>query len=94
MRRLVERQFTGELRVVNNLETAFKSAGADILSAKILLIFLGLPGVALAAYLSKFAAELFAEAQRREFGLLRTRGATPRQIIAIANAGRRCRTSM
>lgn len=86
LRRLVERQFTGQLRVVNNLETAFKSAGADILSAKILLIFLGLPGVALAAYLSKFAAELFAEAQRREFGLLRTRGATPRQIMAIVAA--------
>ncbi|MBA3869970.1 MAG: hypothetical protein H0X30_12555, partial [Anaerolineae bacterium] len=86
LRRLIERQFTGQLRVVDNLETAFKSAGSDILSAKILLIFLGLPGVALAAYLSKFAAELFAEAQRREFGLLRTRGATPRQIMAIVAA--------
>jgi putative ABC transport system permease protein len=86
MRRLIERQFTGQLRVTNNLESAFKSAGSDILSAKILLIFLGLPGVALAAYLSKFAAELFAEAQRREFGLLRTRGATPRQIMAIVAA--------
>jgi len=83
LRRTLERQFTGQLRVTNNLESAFTSAGSDVLSAKILLIFLGLPGVALAAYLSKFAAELFAEAQRREFGLLRTRGATPRQITAI-----------
>src|SRR6185503_10580053 len=41
------------------------------------------PGVALAAYLSKFAAELFAESQRREFSLLRTRGATPAQITGI-----------
>ncbi len=86
LRRTIERQFTGQLRVTNNLEAAFKSAGSDVLSAKILLIFLGLPGVALAAYLSKFAAELFAEAQRREFGLLRTRGATPRQITAIVAA--------
>jgi len=86
LRRTVERQFTGQLRVSNNLESAFKSAGSDVLSAKILLIFLGLPGVALAAYLSKFAAELFAEAQRREFGLLRTRGATPKQITAIVAA--------
>lgn len=86
LRRTVERQFTGQLRVTNNLESAFKSAGAEVLSAKILLIFLGLPGVALAAYLSKFAAELFAEAQRRELGLLRTRGATPRQITAIVAA--------
>lgn len=86
LRRTIERQFTGQLRVANNLEAAFKSAASDVLSAKILLIFLGLPGVALAAYLSKFAAELFAEAQRREFGLLRTRGATPRQITAIVAA--------
>ncbi len=57
-----------------------------MLSAKILLIFLGLPGVALAAFLSKFASELFSESQRREFGLLRTRGATPRQITAIVAA--------
>jgi putative ABC transport system permease protein len=83
LRRTVERQFTGQLRVVNNLESAFKSAGSDVLSAKILLIFLGFPGVALAAYLSKFAAELFSEAQRREFALLRTRGATPRQITTL-----------
>src|SRR5581483_8621328 len=62
---------------------AFKSARADVLAAKILFIFLGLPGVALAAYLSKFAAELFADAQRRELSLLRTRGATPGQITAI-----------
>ena len=86
LRRTIERHFTGQLRVTNNLESAFTSAGADVLSAKILLIFLGLPGVALAAYLSKFAAELFAEAQRRELGLLRTRGATPRQIIGIVAA--------
>jgi putative ABC transport system permease protein len=59
---------------------------ADVLSAKILLIFLGLPGVALAAYMVKFAAELFADAQRREIGLLRTRGATPGQITAIIAA--------
>ena len=51
-----------------------------MLAAKILFIFLGLPGVALAAYLAKFAAELFADAQRREISLLRTRGATPAQI--------------
>jgi len=83
LRREVERQFSGQLKAVNNLSGAFKSAKADVLSAKILFIFLGLPGVALAAYLAKFAAELFAEAQRREISLLRTRGATPLQIGGI-----------
>jgi len=86
LRRQVERLFPGQLKATNNLSGAFKVAQADVLSAKILFIFLGLPGVALAAYLSRFAAELFAEAQRREIGLLRTRGATPGRITAIVAA--------
>jgi putative ABC transport system permease protein len=83
MRRSVERQFSGQLKAVDNLASAFNNAKADVLSAKILFIFLGLPGVALAAYLAKFAAELFAEAQRREISLLRTRGTSPVQIGSI-----------
>lgn len=83
LRREVERQFSGQLKAVDNLAGAFNSAKADVLSAKILFIFLGLPGVALSAYMAKFAAELFAEAQRREISLLRTRGAAPTQVTAI-----------
>lgn len=83
LRRQVERQFSGQLKAVDNLSGALKTAKADVLSAKLLFIFLGLPGVALAAYLSKFAADLFAEAQRREISLLRTRGAAPAQITGI-----------
>jgi putative ABC transport system permease protein len=83
LRRQLERQFPGQIKSVDNLSGAFKTANADVLSAKILFIFLGLPGVALAAYLAKFAAELFADAQRREISLLRTRGATPKQITSI-----------
>ncbi len=86
LRRQVERQFPGQIKAVDNLSGALTAAKADVLSAKILFIFLGLPGVALAAYLSKFAADLFADAQRREIGLLRTRGASPRQITAIVAA--------
>jgi len=83
LRRLVERQFPAQFKAMDNLSGAFKTAQGDVLAAKILFIFLGLPGVALAAYLSKFAAELFADAQRREISLLRTRGATPAQITSI-----------
>jgi len=83
LRRSVERLFPGQLKSSDNLSSAFKAAKGDVLAAKILFIFLGLPGVALAAYLSKFAAELFAESQRREISLLRTRGATPAQITGI-----------
>lgn len=83
LRRGVERLFPGQLKSTDNLSGAFKAAKGDVLAAKILFIFLGLPGVALAAYLSKFAAELFAESQRREISLLRTRGVTPAQITGI-----------
>ena len=83
LQRAIERPYPGLIKALDNLSKAFKTARADVLSAKILFIFLGLPGVALAAYLSKFAAELFADAQRRELSLLRTRGATQRQITAI-----------
>ena len=83
LRRGVERQFPGDLKAVDNIAGALKAAKSDVLSAKILFVFLGLPGVLLAAYLSKFAAEIFAEARRREISLLRTRGAKPRQIGGI-----------
>lgn len=83
LRRAVERQFSGQLKATDNLASAFKTAGSDVLAAKILFIFLGLPGVALTAYLAKFAAELFADAQRREMSLLRTRGATPPQVAGV-----------
>ena len=83
LRRGVERQFPGDLKAVDNLSRTFKAAKGDVLAAKILFIFLGLPGVALAAYLTRFAAALFADDQRRELALLRTRGATPRQILLI-----------
>lgn len=83
LRRQAERAFPGQIKATNNLYTALTNVKGDVLTAKILFIFLGLPGVALAAYLSKFAAELFAEAQRRELSLLRMRGATTRQITTI-----------
>lgn len=83
IRRSIERQLPGQLKAVDNLSGALKSAKGDVLSAKILFVFLGLPGVALAAYLSKFAAELFTASQRREISLLRTRGAKPSQITII-----------
>lgn len=83
LRRQVERAFPGQIKAQDNLSGALKAAKADVLAAKLLFIFLGLPGVALAAYLAQFAAELFADAQRRELSLLRTRGATPAQLLGI-----------
>ncbi|HUW68669.1 MAG TPA: ABC transporter permease [bacterium] len=83
LRRSIERLFSGRIKAVDNLSGALATATSDVLSARILFIFLGLPGILLAAWLSKFAAELFADSQRREISLLRTRGARPVQIGSI-----------
>jgi putative ABC transport system permease protein len=77
-------QFPGEIRVTNNLGDALTKAKSDALWAKLLFLFLGMPGVALAAYLSKYATDLLTGPQRQEISLLRARGATPRQIL-VAN---------
>lgn len=82
--RTLERQLTGQITITNNLGDALNAAKSDALTAKILFIFLGLPGVALAAFLVRYAGELYGEAQRREIGLLRARGASSRQVLAIA----------
>ncbi len=74
-------QFPGEITVANNLGDALAAAKSDALWAKLLFLFLGMPGVALAAYLAKYATELISGPQRQEISLLRARGATPRQIL-------------
>lgn len=81
MRRSFEKQFPGEIKITNNLADALKQAKSDILWAKLLFLFLGMPGVTLAAYLSKYATDLLTGPQKQEIGLLRARGASPRQIL-------------
>jgi putative ABC transport system permease protein len=82
LRRQLERQASGQLRITDNLATAFTNAGGDVVAARLLFVFLGLPGVLLAAYLAQAAAGLVSEAQRRDIALLRARGAGPRRLLA------------
>jgi putative ABC transport system permease protein len=81
LRRTVERVAPGQITVVDNLSDALTSAGKDTVLAKVLFIFLGLPGVLLAAYLSRYAGGLLAEAQRRERATLRARGIRPAMLL-------------
>jgi len=81
LRRSMEKQFPGEITITNNLADSIQQAAKDVLWAKLLFLFLGMPGVVLAAYLSKYATDLLTGPQRQEIGLLRARGATPRQIM-------------
>lgn len=83
LRRALERPFPGQVRVQNNLFKKLDNAKKDILAAKMLFIFLALPGVLLAAYLSKYAVELSGEERRRELSLLRVRGAGTREVLLI-----------
>lgn len=75
--------FPGELAFTNNVGDALKAAGSDALWAKLLLLFLGMPGVALAAYLATYANDLLTSPRRREIALLRSRGTGPGQLLTI-----------
>ncbi len=86
LRRQLERLAPGQVRILNNLDETIGKVKEDVLWAKILLIFLAGPGILLAAYLSRYATANLIAAQRRELALLRARGATPRQVVAIITA--------
>jgi len=83
LRLALEKLYPGELRVTDNLFAAIETVKNDVLWAQILFVFLAIPGVLLAGYLSRYAAEALVEQQRREFALLRARGASGEQIIQI-----------
>jgi putative ABC transport system permease protein len=83
LRRSLESPFPGQVRVTNNLSRKLDNAKKDILAAKMLFIFLTLPGIALGAYLSKYATELSSEPLRREISQLRVRGAGSREVLLI-----------
>ncbi len=69
--------------VVDNLGARLLGVRADALYARVLLLFLGLPGVLLAALLTLAVAASDAERRRREEGLLRVRGASTAQILRL-----------
>ncbi len=81
LKRSIERLAPGQVSVIDNLSEALTAARSDTILAKILFLFLGLPGVLLAAYLSRYAGGLLAQAQRRERATLRARGAQPNHLL-------------
>jgi putative ABC transport system permease protein len=83
LRSQLERQAPGQVKITDNLSSALTNAARDVVSARLLFVFLGLPGVLLAAYLARYSASLVTEAQRRDVALLRARGLAPRDVLAI-----------
>jgi putative ABC transport system permease protein len=82
----VELKLTGAGLVGNNLAAKLASARSDSLYAQILFLFLGLPGTVLAGLLTTAVAAAGADRRRRDQALLRTRGASTRQLVRLALA--------
>jgi putative ABC transport system permease protein len=85
LRHVLERTPTpGSIVVSDNAFEPLTEASADATNAKILFVLLGIPGALVAAALGLAAQSALAEAQRREDGLLRLRGATEAQLARLA----------
>ncbi|TFV91085.1 FtsX-like permease family protein [Blastococcus sp. CT_GayMR16] len=84
--RNTELTLTGAGIVGDNLAATLGAAREDALYAQILFLFLGLPGAVLAGLLTTSVAGAGRQRRQREQALLRTRGATHRQALALAAA--------
>lgn len=80
----LEVKLAGTGLVGDNLAATLGAARGDALYAEVLFLFLGLPGAVLAGLLTATVANAGADRRRREQALLRTRGATTRQLVQIA----------
>ncbi len=76
-------QVAGGALVGNNLGAALSAAREDALYAQLLILLLGVPGLALAAVVAALVVALRGERRRREVALLRLRGAGPGQLLRI-----------
>jgi putative ABC transport system permease protein len=84
IRNSLERSFPGRIRFVDNLSEGLETASGDALYAEALFIMLAVPGALLALGLAYLAALGTVDRDRRELALLRARGASRRQLLAMA----------
>jgi putative ABC transport system permease protein len=82
----VETNLAGGGVVGDNLGAALDKARQDALYAQLLFLFLGGPGAVIAGLVTASIAAAGADRRRREAALLRTRGASTRQLVAVALA--------
>lgn len=81
--RNLEVTLAGAGLVGDNLGATLAAARSDALYAQVLFLFLGLPGAVLAGLLTVAVARSGADRRRREYALLRTRGATTRDLVKL-----------
>jgi putative ABC transport system permease protein len=82
--RNLETRLAGGGLVGDNLGSALDQARKDALYAQLLFLFLGVPGAILAGMVTASIASAGAGRRRRDAALLRTRGASTRQLVRIA----------
>jgi putative ABC transport system permease protein len=82
--RNAELTLAGTGMVGDNLAATLDTAREDALYAQVLFLFLGLPGAVLAGLLTTAVAGAGRQRRRREQALLRTWGATHRQVLGLA----------
>lgn len=73
----------GEDFLLDHISNTLKVATDDAKVAKQMFIFLGLPGVILAAILAAYAGLVLSSAQRREQATLRIRGASRKHLLSM-----------
>ena len=76
----------GRAAVADNLASKLASVRGDALYARVLFLFLGLPGLVVAALLTLGIADSGAVRRRQQQALLRTRGASVPMILKLASA--------
>ena len=84
MARNFEVRAAGAAVVANDLAARLDAVRSDALYARVLFLFLGLPGAFLAALLSLAVIAEGGDRQRREQALLRMRGASTAQVLRVA----------
>jgi putative ABC transport system permease protein len=83
LRNQVERSFPGRVQFVDNLGDNLSTAAGDALYAETLYIMLAVPGALVALALAYLAALGTVDRDRRELALLRSRGASRRDLLVL-----------
>ena len=81
--RAVDRVDPGQGYLIDNISNTLAVAADDAVVGKRMFVFLGLPGILLAAFFAVYAGAVLAAAQRREHATLRIRGAGHRHLTRM-----------
>ena len=84
--RNLEARLAGSGVIADNLAARLDGVRSDALYARMVFLFLGLPGALLALLMTVAVATADAEQQQRDRALLRMRGASARQILILSVA--------